>query len=208
MTDGELLSLLKEDDAAAFNTLFTRYWDRLHRTVVSKTGDSQAAFDIVQDVFVQVWQQRETLEIEIRETLLQYLSGIVRNKVFNYYRTNRRRLQQLKELTELLTAAPDTEYSVINVKEETEKERAWELAVDNLPGRMKEVYILRSRHQYSFRNIADTLKIKPQTAKNAFARAQELLREHFNGFLPPIVFLVVYSFSLYDLPLPPGFILP
>jgi RNA polymerase sigma factor (sigma-70 family) len=188
-TDSELLDLLKEDDSLAFNTLFYRYWDRLHKTVLAKTDESQVAFDIVQDVFVQLWQQRNNLEI--RESLPQYLAGMVRNKIFNYYRTSRRQNEQLKQLNDLLGLTEETEHYTINVKEELEKERVWEQAVDNLPGRMKEVYILRSRHQYSFRNIAESLNIKQQTAKNAFSRATELLRDHFSDILPTI--LIIFS---------------
>lgn len=192
MTDSELLDLLKDEDALAFNTLFYRYWDRLYKTVLAKTDESQTAFDIVQDVFVQLWQQRNNLEI--RESLPQYLSGIVRNKIFNYYRTTRRQNEQLKQLNTLLSVTEETEHYTINVKEELEKEMAWEQAVDNLPGRMKEIYILRSRHQYSFRNIAESLNIKQQTAKNAFSRATELLRDHFSDILPTIlIFFFAYK---------------
>jgi RNA polymerase sigma-70 factor (ECF subfamily) len=192
MTDGELLDLLKEEDALAFNTLFHRYWDRLYKTVLAKTGESQVAFDSIQDVFVQLWQQRQSLEI--RESLPQYLAGMVRNKIFNYYRTSRRQQEQLKQLNILLAVTETTEHHSINVKEEWEKEIAWEKAVDNLPGRMKEIYILRSRRQYSFRTIAETLNIKQQTAKNAFSRATELLRNHFNDILPTLIIaLSVYN---------------
>lgn len=191
MTDGELLLLLKEENATAFNTLFNRFWDRLYQTALAKTGEQQAAFDIVQDVFVQLWLQRNSLDIT--ESLPQYLAGMVRNKIFNYYRTSRRKNEQLKQLTELLIATADTEHQAVNIKEEREKDMAWEKAVDNLPGRMKEVFILRSRHQYSFRNIAETLNIKTQTAKNAFSRAQELLRDHFSDIVPPLIIILSYA---------------
>jgi RNA polymerase sigma-70 factor (ECF subfamily) len=191
MTDGELLLLLKEDNAAAFNTLFNRFWDKLHRSVLAKTGEPQVTFDIVQDVFVQLWTQRETLDI--KESLSQYLAGMVRNKVFNYYRTSRRQSEQLKQLAEILSVMTDTEHRPIDIKEEKEKDMAWERAVNNLPGRMKEVFILRSRHQYSFRNIAEALNIKTQTAKNAFSRAQELLRDHFSDILPTLILLLAYA---------------
>jgi RNA polymerase sigma factor (sigma-70 family) len=191
MTDGELLLLLKEENAAAFNALFSRFWDRLYHTALAKTGEPQAAFDIVQDIFVQVWLQRNSLDI--KESLPQYLAGMVRNKIFNYYRTNRRKNEQLKQLTELIIATADTEHQAVNPKEEREKDMAWEKAVDNLPGRMKEIFILRSRYQYSFRNIAEVLNIKTQTAKNAFSRAQELLRDHFSDIVPPLIIILSFA---------------
>ena len=190
-TDGELLLLLKEENATAFNTLFNRFWDRLYQTALAKTGEPQVAFDIIQDVFVHLWQQRNVLDI--KESLPQYLAGMVRNMIFNYYRSSRRRNEQLKQLTELIIATTDTQHQAVNIKEEREKDMAWEKAVDTLPGRMKEVFILRSRHQYSFRNIAETLNIKTQTAKNAFSRAQELLRDHFSDIVPPLIIIILLT---------------
>ncbi len=182
MTDAVLLNLLKEDNATAFNMLFNRFWDRLYRSALAKTRQPQVAFGIVQDVFVQLWLRRYTLHI--KQSLQQYLAGTVRNKIFNYYRSCRRTNERLKQLSEMIIAAADAEHQSVNEKEDLAKEMAWEKAVDELPGRMKAVFILRSRHRYSFRNIAETLNIKTQTAKNTFSRAQQSLRDQFSDIVP------------------------
>src|SRR5262249_46580716 len=128
MTDGELLQLLAQDDTAAFNTLFYRHWDPLYRTAVARTGEAQVAFDLIQDVFVELWQKRQGLDI--RESLPQYLAGILRYKIFNHFRNSKRRNQQLQQLTQMLDALEEREHQAVNVREEWEKELAWERAVD------------------------------------------------------------------------------
>lgn len=172
LSDLELLAQLKESDAEAFNTLFHRNWSRLYAIAKAKTENEQAAFDMVQDIFVQLWIQRHTLDI--RDSLQQYLSGAVRYQIFNYYRSLRREKAQLKQLGEMLTEEEDSKEEK---DERIRRERDLEEAVDNLPTRMKDVYLLRIRDEYSFRDIAETLDIKPQTAKNTFSRALVLLRQ-------------------------------
>lgn len=171
-SDQELIARLKESDAEAFNTLFHRNWSRLYAIAKAKTEDEQAAFDMVQDIFVQLWIQRDTLDI--RDSLQQYLSGAVRNQIFNYFRSVRREKEHLRQLGSLLA---ETEEPKEEREERFRRERNLEAAVDNLPTRMKDVYLLRIHEAYSFRDIAETLDIKPQTAKNTFSRALVILRQ-------------------------------
>jgi len=52
----EPLVLLKRDDAGAYEELFDRFWPLLHRFSWRMLGDSQDATDIVQDVFLILWE--------------------------------------------------------------------------------------------------------------------------------------------------------
>ena len=186
LSDTALLERLKNSDTEAFNALFHGHWKWLYKAACDKTGDAQAAFDLVQDIFVQLWLQRASLEI--RESLEQYLSGALRNQVFNYYRASRRKKEQLRVLGNMLAAA--TESADDDQKERARRETDLERAVDSLPRRIKDVYLLRIQHEYSFRDIADRLNIKPQTAKNAFSRALVLLRENLSQELLLLLILL------------------
>lgn len=174
-TEEELWEHVRTGQVEAFNELFHRHWSPLYRTALARTDSGEAAFDIVQDIFVQVWLQREVLDI--KESLIQYLQGAVRNQVFNYYRNTRRENEQLKALSLILSNASPHDHPPARESGDASREIALERAVDDLPDRMKDVYILRIRHAYSFRAIAETLNIKPQTAKNAYSRAIVLLRD-------------------------------
>lgn len=187
---------LKAGDAAAFNTLFHENWNRCYRLALAKTGDEQVSSDIVQDIFAHIWLRRASLGIQ--ESLAQYLSGAVRNQVFNYYRSSRKETEVLKELSKALAgdlSAENTGGDMTrgDLQEKALQEMALEKAVNNLPDRMKDVYLLRIRHEYSFRDIAETLNIKPQTAKNAFSRAVALLRENLTEHLVILIISIILS---------------
>jgi RNA polymerase sigma factor (sigma-70 family) len=190
-TEEELLERLKADDAEAFNILFHKNWNNCYRLALAKTGDEQVSSDIVQDIFVHIWLRRDSLEIQ--ESLAQYLSGAVRNQVFNYYRTNRRETEALKQLGRTMDGDLTADHTAGDKQETALKEMALENAVNNLPDRMKDVYLLRIRHEYSFRDIAETLNIKPQTAKNAFSRAVALLRENLTEHLVILIITIIMS---------------
>jgi DNA-directed RNA polymerase specialized sigma24 family protein len=57
--DSELLALLKEGNASAFDILYNRYWDRVLNLAYRKTGDLMEAENIIQDVFVSLWKRRK-----------------------------------------------------------------------------------------------------------------------------------------------------
>ena len=170
LTDEEIWERVQQGREEAFNELFRRHWPVLYRTALARTESQQAAFDIVQDIFIQLWSQRASLFI--KESVIQYMQGAVRNQVFNYYRNTRRENEHLKALSRFLENAQEEDPA-----EGDDRETALAKAVDTLPGRMKDVYILRIRHAYSFRDIGAALNIKPQTAKNAYSRAVILLRD-------------------------------
>lgn len=62
--DNDLVTLLKEGDKAAFTALYQRYWDRLFYIGGRLLGDVAIAEEIVQDIFLDLWQRRDRLEIK------------------------------------------------------------------------------------------------------------------------------------------------
>src|SRR5690625_2756486 len=83
--DVELWKHLKQGDRTAFETLFRKYHQDLHRFAIRFSGDSQLAEDLIQDLFVHIWQQRESLGdvrsaraylwISLRRALISTLSS-------------------------------------------------------------------------------------------------------------------------------------
>ena len=72
------------NDQDAFTILFRRHWKPLYKTILAKTGDVEQADDIVQEIFVQLWERRDKINRII--SLKGYLNGIAYNKVIDVYR--------------------------------------------------------------------------------------------------------------------------
>ena len=80
--DEELLLLLQTGDHTAFREIYKRYWDKLLYIAGKKLDDFSEADSIVQDVFVDLWHRRETLEV--RQQLAGYLVVAVRYRILNF----------------------------------------------------------------------------------------------------------------------------
>src|SRR5690606_26418249 len=79
-TDTTLTTLLQKGSQAAFTEIFNRYWDKLYFIAHKHLKSSQASEEIVQDVFMTLWEKRETLSIH---SLPLYLAAMTRYTVYH-----------------------------------------------------------------------------------------------------------------------------
>ncbi|UPK68066.1 RNA polymerase sigma factor [Chitinophaga filiformis] len=116
LNDNELLRLIKKGDETAFTTLFHRYWTRMHLGAHSILKDEADACDIVQEVFIWFWQNKES--IVINTTLKGYLLQAVRNKCINKLdklATGEKRRKQYAYLKETMVTAVPMENSELRL---------------------------------------------------------------------------------------------
>jgi RNA polymerase sigma factor (sigma-70 family) len=169
-SDFVLLQQIKEGDHAAFDVLFDRYWERLYKAAHARLGDDVIAQDIVQEIFIKLWQRRETLSVNT--ALENYLHGAVRLSVISHFRSlqvSDLRIQDAMERINLL------EDSIDAIADYIELEKTLEEAVNNMPEMLKKVYMLRSDN-LSVKAIASELGLADQTVKNYIAEATRRLR--------------------------------
>src|SRR6476619_4946690 len=84
LADNVLLKLLKISDELAYKELYLRYWRRLYRSAVSKTNSKEVAEDIVQSVFTDLWDRRESHQIN---SITAYLETAVKYQIINYIKS-------------------------------------------------------------------------------------------------------------------------
>lgn len=85
LSDEELLRRLQRGEHNAFDILFDRYWQPLYQTARARLNDSDMAQDIVQEIFIKIWQRRT--ELQIKGPLENYLRSAVRLNVISHYRS-------------------------------------------------------------------------------------------------------------------------
>ena len=90
LSDKELLLLVTRGDEHAFDIIFRRYHRVLYLYSLKLLKDPDVAADIVQGVFVKLWEHAEFLPADVN--VKSYIYSMVRNKVINYIRDNRSRL--------------------------------------------------------------------------------------------------------------------
>ena len=130
------MSGLMKGDERAFQSLFIDYYPLLVSSAMKYVDEQEAAEDIVQDVFVKVWEGRENLQGI--DNLSAYLYQMVRFKSFNYLRAEKVRQQATKSFTEEL------EFFEINEYIENETFRIVMHALEDLPAGIRQKRLRRS----------------------------------------------------------------
>ncbi|MCE6992464.1 RNA polymerase sigma factor [Dyadobacter sp. CY323] len=85
-TDSELTFLLQEGREAAFDEIYKRHWKKLYNEAFRRLHDAGLCEEVVQDVFIDLWNKRAQREIE---NLLPYLLTTVKYQVFALYKKNK-----------------------------------------------------------------------------------------------------------------------
>ena len=180
-TDQELVALLKQGDDAAFEEIFVRYQPLLLNFIYKKIHDRDLAKDILQDVFAQFWNTRETLDVV---SLGSYLFTIVLNRIRDSYKHQAMHDGHISKLQQLLDEASAGADHLIREKDIA---RLIEQEIAALPEKMREVFLLRKDSFMSNREIAERLGISEQTVETHMKGALKTLR----GRLGPAIFALI-----------------
>lgn len=164
--------MLKLDHAWALREIFDRYHLRLLRLAGGVLHDDELAKDIVQNVFIDLWNRRHSSEIRV---LSHYLSRAVKYQVLKEIRDGRMAERHLRVATNL-RFVNQTEESINH----REVEIILEKAIDDLSPRCREVFTLSRYDNLSHREISRRLNISTKTVEAQIGKALALLREKLN----------------------------
>ncbi|MFC3198864.1 sigma-70 family RNA polymerase sigma factor [Parapedobacter deserti] len=137
--EAEILGGVAKGDEKAFAELFYAYYNQLGEFIFSLTHDTDAAAEIVQEVFAKVWINRESFPLI--KSFDAYLFILCRNHTLNYLR--RLAAERKKYAAYLREADTVEEATEITVRQDAHE--LVERAVQLLPPQQKEVFILRQK---------------------------------------------------------------
>jgi RNA polymerase sigma-70 factor (ECF subfamily) len=191
----ELFELIKLGDQKALELLFAIYFPRLNDFACKVVRDDVISQDIVQEVFVKIWEKRAEIE---PINLEAFLFRLVRNRCIDYIKhlkviNNRMQEIQISSKYEELYRIDfvgDEPYVLI----EQELKQKIEKTIDSLPERCREVFILSRMNGLKNKEIAEKLDINIKNVERHLSRAMQSFRENFTEELPlAIVILVLKS---------------
>lgn len=168
--DSSLLIALRKGDELAFRVLYERYWTELYTMAYRRLGDEEAAKDIVQNIFVNLWTSRK--EIFIETSLAPYLNRAVRNKTISFYKKN---LASLSRETHF--QHEQVQYSPESNLEAKELEAVINNEISQMSDTMRRAFVLSRQENKSIREIATELSLSEQTIKNNISQALDRLRK-------------------------------
>ncbi|MBC9795890.1 RNA polymerase sigma factor [Sinomicrobium weinanense] len=168
--DNRLVESLKKGDERAFRTIFYALRKRLYYFVFSYAKSDYVADEMVQEVFIKVWQKRESIK---PPTFTTFVFTIARNLTYNHLRDAFRR----ESLKEELWKNVCTQYEPIEATIYFDEYRQIvNRIVDGLPPQKKIIYKLSREEGKSNKEIAGMLGITPKTVKNHLWKIMEVIK--------------------------------
>ncbi|TGV00562.1 RNA polymerase sigma-70 factor [Flavivirga rizhaonensis] len=186
LKDDLLIERLKNDDKKVLTELYNTYWKPLFLSSYNLLKNKELCEEIIQDVFIDLWNKREKIQIQI--SLNSYLYACTRYKVFAQFRKNKIiRIELYEDLKNRFQySTPETK---IMHKELVAQINA---VVETLPRKCQNVYKLSRHQQLSHKEIAEQLNISTKTVENHISFALRALRNSL-GHILSIELLVFIS---------------
>ena len=170
MQDTELAALIKSSDEHAFAALYNRYFGVLYLHAFHRLKDKDEAKDLVQDLFLRLWTQREELPSGINFTA--YLYAAVRNRILNILAHKCVENKFLLTIHESTTTEAITDHLV----REHQLAALIEKQIGLLPPRMRQVFELSRKSYMTHHEIAERLDLSEQSVRSHVKGALRLLR--------------------------------
>lgn len=172
--ENQWLLKIAEGDEFAFRQLVNSYYNKLGSFVLGLTGSRQLTEEIVQDIFLKVWQGREDLG-EIKK-FDSWLFILTRNHCFNCLKQiSREQRRRMRWEQDILAAGPTTE----ELQEQDDRHaELLEQAIDQLPPQQRKVYILSRREGLSSLDITERLGLSIDTVKKHRSRAAQNVKAY------------------------------
>jgi RNA polymerase sigma-70 factor (family 1) len=170
----QLLVKLAEGDEYAFEQLYLIYSPKIYKKILQLVKQVAVAEEILQDVFVKIWEKRETLDNE--KSFKSFLYTIAKNLVIDLFRRaalDRQMLQNfIIENTELY-------YPFDNTDLNAESKAIIQKALDTLPPQRKKVYTLIKLEGKSYDEVAELLNISTSTINDHVVKATKAIKFYF-----------------------------
>ena len=161
MESDYILVGLKHRDEVALSTLFDMYYEKLYLFAEKYIYDSDRAHDIVQDVFLKIWENAERLEL--KSSIQHYLFTSVRNGCLNYLKS-----LQIEDRNNRKYVEAYIESQNVDMVEDEDLLAKIRQVLDELPDRCREVCLLRFVEGYKYNEIAVALKMNEKWEKKTF----------------------------------------
>jgi RNA polymerase sigma-70 factor, ECF subfamily len=166
-----------------FEELFRTYYTDCVRFAYSYIENAAGAEDIVQQVFLKLWEKKE--EIHIHTAPKSYLLTAVRNTAISAIRKTTASVGV--DTAADITGSPSVTIETRQLEEEINK------AVNSLPEKCREIFLLSRQQQLTYKEIAATLEIAEKTVENQMGKALKILHQH----LDKLLFIIVATNYLY-----------
>lgn len=173
-----------EGDTVAFEKLFKRNYQSLCNYCQGIVTEHDKAEDIVQDVFVYLWNNRSSIDIKV--SLKHYLYSSVRHGALKVLKRQLMEQRHSPLLTEFIENLQHSEYS----EEEVVEIEQMKKALASLPTQCRNVFLMSCVDEKPYKQIAEELDISVNTVKTHITKAYRIIRGNFQNINQILMFIV------------------
>ena len=166
----DILYRLKAGDENSFNELYFLLREPAIRFCNSIIKDTVESENLVQEVFIKIWERRQGINPELNFT--SYLFTIIKNRVFDY-------LKEVKKINHLKERYWENIVKYLESDQEFMEERISKVnnALEGLTEKRKEIILLNYKEGKSYEEIASQMNISKNTVKNQLVKAKQIMRK-------------------------------
>jgi len=175
ISETDLVLSLKDGNLRAFGELFDRYGKRLFHFSMGYLKSTQNAEEIVQDVFLKIWMNKE--ELSAQKSVESYMFTIAKNGILNTIRKSKSEQVYLN----YAKLHPEKDILLDDELDFNELEKAYKDAIEQLSPRRKEIYLLSKEQFLSNAEIAVMMKISIKTVENQMTSAISEVRKNLRS---------------------------
>jgi RNA polymerase sigma-70 factor (ECF subfamily) len=187
-SDDELLSAIRQDDEKAFAELIKRYWKSVHAMAYARVRSLDVTQDIVQKLFISIWDKRATLSIR---HLPSYLNTATKNRVLNYIDSQLTHRKHWDYYKQFISHQEDVTEHDVQVNELME---ALECGMNELPEKSKKIFRLHQLEGVSISEIARSLNLSEKAIQYHLTQSTKRLRLHLKDYMFTICALCTFVF--------------
>lgn len=170
-SDDELIGLLKLGDLSAFTAIHMRYYGVLYSHAYKRLPDREELKDILQDIFIYIWNNRESINFNVN--LQAYLYTAIRNRILNVFKSQKIKSDYIASFEEFVAGNEPMPDEALRHKELLS---IIDAEVSSLPPQMRTIFELSRRANLSHKEIAEKLNISPLTVRKQVNNSLKILR--------------------------------
>ena len=177
LSDEMLLLYLRSGDQEAFREIYGRYWKKLYAMTRRKIQSLDAVEEVVQNIFLRLWEHHDTLRVQCLEA---YLVTAARYETINYIKS---KLVQEKYALHAQLQFNEATYTTDEELDLKDLMNAVEQQLNELPEKTRQIFRLNRLQHQSVKEISSQLNIPERTIEYHLSQAIKVLRIHLSDYL-------------------------
>ncbi|MBL0745785.1 RNA polymerase sigma factor [Chryseolinea lacunae] len=173
----DLIEALRQGDEQAYSIIFKQYWKTLYHQAYCKVQSHELAEEIVQELFLTLWEKRSTLLIS---NLLHYLRTALRNKCIDHIRATLVKDKYWRYYKQFIPRQADATQEMVSYNNLAE---ALETGLSRLPEKTKAVFALSRFEGRSIAEVAKVVRLSEKAVEYHLTKSLKILKVYLKDFV-------------------------